>query len=80
MKSLYNGMKAEVTFDRATTPQIEVTNGLRQGVYYRSYSLQSVLQQCSIAVATEVSLFGMQVLYKCGGKLVGEMRGHDNSY
>ena len=28
---LVNGMKAAVTIDDATTPEIEVTNGLRQG-------------------------------------------------
>ena len=31
IRSLHDGMKTEITMDGATTPEIEVTNGLRQG-------------------------------------------------
>ena len=66
IQSLHDGMKAEVTVDGATTPEINVTNGLRQG--------------CSIA-PTLFNLYLNYVIEEwcqpfgqlpCGGRLVGE--------
>ena len=72
IQSLHNGMKAEVTIDGSATPEIEVQNGLHQGCstvptlfnLYFNLAIESWRQCCQP--------FGVDVLYKCSGKLVGE--------
>ena len=55
IRSLHDGMKAEVTVDGAITPEIEVTNGLRQGCTIAP-TLQPLLQLGHGTVAHKVSL------------------------
>ena len=72
LQSLHDGMQAEVTIDGYVTPEIEVQNGLRQGCtiaptlfnLYFNLVIESWRQRCQT--------FGVDVLYKCNGKLVGE--------
>ena len=72
IQSLHDGMKIEVSVDGATTPVIEVNNGLRQGCtiapslfnLYFNLVIEEWRRRCQP--------FGTEVLYKCGGKLVGE--------
>ena len=64
IRSLHDGMKIEVTMDGATTPEIEVTNGLRQGCTIApTPAVQSVLQLCHRTLAQEEPAFW------CGGSL-----------
>ena len=70
--SLHDGMRAEVIIDGQVAPEFEVSNGLRQGCViaptlfnlYFNLAIEQWRGQCSE--------FGVDVLYKCGGKLVGE--------
>ena len=72
VRSLHDGMKAEVTVDGQVAPEFEVCNGLRLGcvlapVMFNLY-INLVIKQWKEKCAE----FGVDVLYKCGGKLVGE--------
>ena len=72
IKSLHDGMKAEVRVDGTNSPGIEVTNGLRQGC-----TIAPTLFNLYFNVVVEewrrrCQPLGVEVLYKCGGKLVGE--------
>ena len=70
--SLHDGMKVEVSVDGATTPVVEVNNDLRQGCtitpslfnLYFNLEIEEWRRRCQP--------FGTEVLYKCGGKLVGD--------
>ena len=72
IQSLHDGMKVEVSVDGTTTPVIEVNNGLKQGCtiapslfnLYFNLVIEEWRRRCQP--------FGTEVLYKCGGKLVGE--------
>ena len=72
VKYLHDGMKAEVRIDGNVTPEIEVQNGLGQGStiaptlfnLYFNLAIESWRQRCQP--------FGVDVLYKCSGRLVGE--------
>ena len=67
-------MKAEVTVDGDNTPEIEVANGLRQGctfapALFNLYFNFVIEQWCK-----SFQPFGVEIHYKCGGKLVGERK------
>lgn len=73
IQSLHDGMKVEVIVDGSAIPGIEVQNGLHQGwsmaptlfnLYFNLAIVQSWRQHCQ--------QFGIDVLYKCSGKLVDE--------
>ena len=72
IRSLHEGMKAEVTVDNASTPEIEVTNGLRQGCTIAPTLFNLYFNLVMDQWRKRVQPFGVEVLYKCGGKLVGE--------
>ena len=69
IRSLHDGTTAEVTVGGSTTPEIQVTNGLRQGctiapTLFNLFVIGQWRKRCQP--------FGVEILYKCGGKLVGE--------
>ena len=72
IRSLHDGMYAEVSVDGDVANEFEVCNGLRQGcvvaptLFNLYFGL--VIQQWRAKCST----FGVKILYKCGGKLVGE--------
>ena len=72
IESLHDGMKAEVTVDGATTPLIEVNNGLRQGCTIAPSLFKMYFSLVFEEWRRKCQPFGVDVLYKCGGKLVGE--------
>ena len=72
IRSLHDGMKAEVTVDGAITPEIEVTNGLRQGCTIAPTLFNLYFNLVMGQWRTRCHSFGTEVHYKCGGKLVGE--------
>ena len=73
IQSLREGMKAEVTVDGSTTPAIDVNSSLRQGCtiapslfsLYFNLVMEDWRKRC-------LQLFGVEVLYRCSGKLVGK--------
>ena len=65
-------MKAEVTVDGAITPEIEVTNGLKQGCTVTPTLFNLYFNLVMGQWHTRCHSFGVEVHYKCGGKLVGE--------
>ena len=69
---LHDGIKAEVTVDGAITPEIEVTNGLRQGCTIAPTLFNLYFNLVMGQWRTRCHSFGTEVHYKCGGKLVGE--------
>ena len=70
--SLHDGMKAEVTFIGNLTPEFEVCNGLRHG-YVIALSLFNLCFNLVISQWQKKGAdFGVNTLYKCGGKLIGE--------
>ena len=72
IKSFHKNMKAIVTVDGSSSPDFEVNNGLRQGctiaptlfTLYFNMVINRWREQCEP--------FGVEILYKYGGKLVGE--------
>ncbi len=72
VRSLHDGMQAQVTVDGQVAPMFEVRNGLRQGCVlaptlfnlYFNLVIRQWQEKCRDV--------GVEVLYKCGGKLVGE--------
>ena len=73
IRSLYDGMKAEVAVDGQVAPDFEVCNGLRHGVHVLAPTLFNLYFNLVIGQWRErCTEFGVSVLYKCGGKLVGE--------
>ena len=67
-------MKAEVTVDGNLTPDFEVCNGLRQGCVIAP-SLFNLYFNLVISQRQKCADFGVDILYKCGGKLIGERTG-----
>ena len=71
IKSLHDNMKAEVMVNGDTSPPIQVNNGLRQGCtiaptlfnLYFNLVIEQWREKCRS--------IGVEVLYKCSGKLVG---------
>ena len=72
IQSLHDGMKVEVSVDGATTPVIEVNNGLRQGCTTAPSLFNLYFNLVIEQWRRRRQPFGTEVLYKCGGKLVGE--------
>ena len=72
IKSFHEDMRTTVTVDGDSAPVFEVKNGLRQGctiaptlfTLYFNMVINSWRERCKP--------FGVEILYKCGGKLVGE--------
>ena len=72
IQSLHEGMKAEARVEGSTTLVIEVNNGLRQGCkvapslfnLYFNLVIEEWRKRCQP--------FGVEVMYRCSGKLVGE--------
>ena len=71
IRSLHDGMKAEVTVDGNLTPDFEVCNGLRQGCVIAP-SLFNLYFNLVISQRQKCADFGVDILYKCGGKLIRE--------
>ena len=72
IRSLHDGMKTEVTMDGATTPEIEVTNGLRQGCTIAPTLFNLYFNFVIELWRKRSQPFSVEVHYKCGGRLVGE--------
>ncbi len=72
IQSLHDDMIAEVTVDGGTTPEIKVTNGLRQGCTIAPTLFNMYFNLVMEAWRCRCEPFGVEILYKCGGKLVGE--------
>ena len=72
IRSLHDGMKAGVKVDGATTPEIEVINGLRQGCTIAPTLFNLYFNFVMEQWRKRSQPFGVEVLYKYGGKLVGE--------
>ncbi len=71
VQSLHDHMKAEVTVNGQVAPEFEVCNRLRQGC-----DLSPTMFKLYINLMWKMKCvdFGVDVLYKCGGKLVGERK------
>ena len=72
IRSLHDGMKAEVTVDGQVAPEFEVRNGLRQGCVLAPTLFNLYFNLVFGQWRERCMEFGVSVLYKCGGKLVGE--------
>ena len=68
----HDGMKAEVTVGGATTPEIQVTNGLMQGCTIAPTLFNLFFNLVIEQWHKRCQRFGVEILYKCKGKLVGE--------
>ncbi len=72
LRSLHEGMKAEVTMDEQVTPEFEVCNGLRQGCVIVPALFNLYFNLVISQWREKCRDFGVDILYKCGGKLIGE--------
>ena len=72
IRSLHDSMKAEVTVGGSTTPEIQVTNGFRQGCTIAPTLFNLFFNLVIEQWRKRCQPFGVEILYKCGGKLVGE--------
>ena len=72
IRSLHDGMKAEVTVDGNLTPNIEVCNGLRQGCVIAPSLFNLYFNLVIRQWQRKCADFGVDILYKCNGKLIGE--------
>ena len=72
IRSLHDGMKAEVTVEGKVAPDFEVRNGFRQGCVLASTLFNLYFNLVIRQWRERCREFGVEVLYKCGGKLVGE--------
>ena len=72
IRSLHDGMKAEVTVDGQVAPEFEVRNGLRQGCVLAPTLFNLYFNLVIRQWRERYMEFGVSVLYKCSGKLVGE--------
>ncbi len=70
--SLHEEMKAEVLVDGQTTPEIDVTNGLRQGCSIAPTLFNLYFNAVIMCWRDRCQSLGVDILYKCGGKLIGE--------
>ena len=65
-------MKAEVTMDGQVALEFEVRNGLRQGCVLAQMLFNLYFNSVIGQWRERCMEIGVNVLYKCGGKLVGE--------
>ena len=72
IQSLHEGMKAEVHVNGNITPEIEVRNGLRQGCTIAPTLFNLYFNLVVSCWRERCQSCGVNILYKCGGKLVGE--------
>ena len=73
IRSLHDGMKTEVALSGGeTTPEIEVNNGLRQGCTIAPTLFNLYFNMVIMCWRERSQLFGVDILYKRGGKLIGE--------
>ena len=72
IQSLHEGMKAEVAVGGTTCPVVEVNNGLRQGCTIAPSLFNLYFNLVMGAWRSRCQSIGVDVLYKFGGKLVGE--------
>ena len=72
IRSLHDDMKAEVTVDGNLTPDFEVRNGLRQGCVIALSVFNLYFNLIISQLQKKCADFGIDILYKCGGKLIGE--------
>ena len=72
LRSLHERMKAEVTMDGLVAPEFEVCNGLRQGCVITPALFNLYLNLVISQWREKCRDFGVDILYKCGGKLIGE--------
>ena len=70
--SLHVGMQAEVTVDSQVAPMFEVCNGLRQGCVIAPTLFNHYFVLVIEQWRTKCSEIGVDVHYKCGGRLVGQ--------
>lgn len=72
IRSLHEGMKTEVTVDGTTTTEIEATNGLKQGCTIAPTLFNLYFNFVIELWYKRSQLFGVEVHYQCGGRLVGK--------
>ena len=72
IRSLHDGVQAEVTVDGQVAPKFEVCNGLRQGCVIAPTLFNLYFTLVMEQWRVECSEFGVDVLYKCERKLVGK--------
>ena len=72
IRSLHDCMSAEVTVDGQVAPQFEVCNGLRQGCVIAPTLFNLYFALVMEQWRVKCSEIGVDVFYKCGGKLVGD--------
>ncbi len=70
--SLHEEMKAEVLVDGQTTPEIDVTNGLRQGYSIAPTLFNLYFNAVIMCWRDHCPSLGVDILYKCCGKFIGE--------
>ena len=69
VRSLHDGMKAEVTVDGQVAPDFEVSNGLRQGCVIAPTLFNLYFGLFIEQWRVKCSEFGVEGFYKIGGKL-----------
>ena len=72
LRSLHAGMKAEVTMDGQVTPEFEVCNGMRQGCVITPVLFNLYFNLVISQWREKCRDVGVNILYKCDGKLIGE--------
>ena len=72
IQSLHEGIKAEVAVGGTTCPVVEVNNGLRQGCTIAPSHFNLYFNLVMGAWRSRCQSIGVDVLYKFGGKLVGQ--------
>ena len=72
LRSLHDGMEAEVTIGGCTSATFSVTNGLRQGCTIAPTLFALYLNRVIECWWGRCKSLGVKVFYKYGGKLVGE--------
>ena len=72
LRSLHDGMEAEVTIGGCTSATFSVTNGLRQGCTIAPTLFALYLNRVIECWWGRFESLGVKVFYKYGGKLVGE--------
>ena len=72
LRSLHDSMSAEVTVNGQVAPEFEVCNGLRQGCVIVPTLFNLYFALVMEQWRSKCKEFGVDVMYKCGGKLVGK--------